>query len=270
MHERERVHCVPFQGASLFCDDLVVVVGIGVCNAAAAGRYTLEATFVERLERHEKGSQPRRLLRVNQLLAAPELACSNLVLHFGDHHRDDGPGLRCARGLWSHRAVTSSMSWATPRSSRPSLLGGSELSTSTIELKSRFGIDPKFAPHIDAFYSARNALTHGLGTVRPEDARQDNTLLLRWIAFEVKAHGEETGSVIPIRNLFGEVTTEPMSVMLQGVERRRAFKIGEKVSLSAQDLYEICLFMSVYCIPQTIAAFVDYLKEQQVDGAAAP
>jgi hypothetical protein len=66
------------------------------------GRYTLEAAFVERLERHEKGARPRHLLHVNQLLTAPELAGCNIVLHLGNHHRDNGPGPGCARDLGNH------------------------------------------------------------------------------------------------------------------------------------------------------------------------
>ena len=79
-----------------------MVVGIGVCDTTAARRYTLKAAFVERLERHEKGARSRHLLHVNQLLSTAVLASCNVVLHVGDHHRDNGPGLRCARDLGNH------------------------------------------------------------------------------------------------------------------------------------------------------------------------
>jgi len=45
-----------------------VVAGIGVCDAAAAGRYALEPAFVERFEKDQKGAWLRHLLRLDQLL----------------------------------------------------------------------------------------------------------------------------------------------------------------------------------------------------------
>ena len=42
------------------------------------------------------------LLRVDQLLTAAELTRGNVVLHFRDHHRDNGPWLGCARDLGDH------------------------------------------------------------------------------------------------------------------------------------------------------------------------
>ena len=67
-----------------------MVVGICVCDAAAAGRYTIEPTFVERLEKREKSAGPRHLLRINQLLTATELACGDEVLHIRYHHVGQG------------------------------------------------------------------------------------------------------------------------------------------------------------------------------------
>jgi hypothetical protein len=36
------------------------------------------------------------------LLAAAKLTGGNIVLHLGDHHWDNGPGLRCTRNLGNH------------------------------------------------------------------------------------------------------------------------------------------------------------------------
>ena len=66
------------------------------------GSHTVEPALVERLEKDQDGSRPRHLLRVDQLLAAAELAGGDEVLHAGDHHRDDRPGLRDAGGLGHH------------------------------------------------------------------------------------------------------------------------------------------------------------------------
>ena len=135
-------------------------------------------------------------------------------------------------------------------------------------LKKRFQIEPTFASDVDALWSARNALSHWLGIVRVEDAAADGTLALRWLAIEMNARGEETGSVIPLGKLFGVVTTEPMSIYIGTVKRERLHKVGDNIALSAQDLYEICMFMSAQVIPNTMAAFVKFLKDQGVDGAS--
>jgi hypothetical protein len=62
-------------------------------------------------------------------------------------------------------------------------------------LKQRFQIEPEFASHIDSLYHARNALTHGLGIVRANDVGADGSLVLRWLAFEMHAHGPDTKSL---------------------------------------------------------------------------
>jgi hypothetical protein len=133
-------------------------------------------------------------------------------------------------------------------------------------LKNRFQIEPEFASHIDALYSARNALTHGLGTVRAEDIGPDGTLVLQWLAFEMHARGEETDNVVPLRELFGKVTTEAMSLYIRAVERKLSYKVGDKIALTAQDLYEILFFMELHMIPKAMAAFAQFLKDQGVEG----
>jgi len=79
---------------------------------------------------------------------------------------------------------------------------------------------------------------------------------------------------MPIRKLFGVVTKEPMGIYLGAVKRELVFKTGEKVNLSAQDLYEICLFMSAQVIPTTISTFVAFLRSQEIpikeETASAP
>jgi hypothetical protein len=135
-------------------------------------------------------------------------------------------------------------------------------------LRETFQIVPEFAAHVDTFYAARNALTHGLGIVRPVDATE-GTLQLRWVALEIHGHGEETGSVVPMRKMFGVATTEPMRIRVDRVKRELSFKVGETLALSAQNLYEICLFMAAQVIPKTMAAFVEFLRAHEVEVATA-
>ena len=83
--------------------DQVVVAGIGVGDATAAGRHAFEPALVERLQEDQDGSRLGHLLRIDQLLAAAELAGGDEVLHLRDHHRDDRPRLRDA-GDFGHHA----------------------------------------------------------------------------------------------------------------------------------------------------------------------
>ena len=80
----------------------IVIVGIGIGDAAAARRHAVNAAFVERLQKREKRARPGYLLRFNQLLTAPNLAGGNVVLHIRHHHRDDRERLRDAGDLGNH------------------------------------------------------------------------------------------------------------------------------------------------------------------------
>src|SRR5262245_19295586 len=82
--------------ASLLRSDRVVIVGIGVGDAAAAWRYPVQSTGVERFKIRQKGAGPGHLLRIDQLLAAAELSGGDELLNVGDHHRNNGEGLRHA------------------------------------------------------------------------------------------------------------------------------------------------------------------------------
>src|SRR5262249_2312224 len=88
--------------AGLGGHDRVVVVGIGVSDAAAARRHAVEPALIERLEKYEKGARPRNLRCVDQLFAATKLASSDKILHIRDHHWDDGPGLRYTSSFGNH------------------------------------------------------------------------------------------------------------------------------------------------------------------------
>src|SRR5262245_9265078 len=105
MYERTGVHRVKnyaSEGAGVFCHDDVVVIGIGVGDAAAARRYIIDAAPVERLEEHQQRARPRHLLRVDELLATAELSGRDEVLDARDRHRDDGERLRHAGDLGDH------------------------------------------------------------------------------------------------------------------------------------------------------------------------
>src|SRR5262245_44209408 len=80
VHQAERIHDVKSEalhGTRLFRCDQVMVAGIGVGDASAAGGDPLEPAFEERLEMDQERAGPRDLLRIDQLLPAAKLAGGN-------------------------------------------------------------------------------------------------------------------------------------------------------------------------------------------------
>ena len=85
-----------------FADDHVVVVRIGIGDAAAARRHAFEPALVKRLEKDKKRARPRHLLRVESTARRRETGrrrCSPARRH---HHRDDRKWLGHAGDLRSH------------------------------------------------------------------------------------------------------------------------------------------------------------------------
>src|SRR5438093_12897254 len=73
VHKCERVNNMksdPPSGAGIFCDDRVMVAGIGISDATAPGRYIVDPTLVERLEKRQECAGARHLLDIDQLLPA--------------------------------------------------------------------------------------------------------------------------------------------------------------------------------------------------------
>src|SRR3954468_12266381 len=88
--------------AGVLCDNDIMVAGIDIGDTAAAGRYVIQPSVVERFEVSQQSAGPGHLLRIDQLLAAAKLAGSDEVLHIRDHHRDNRKRLGYARNLCRH------------------------------------------------------------------------------------------------------------------------------------------------------------------------
>lgn len=131
-------------------------------------------------------------------------------------------------------------------------------------LQEGFGITPKYPEALSAFHYARNALTHGLGYVRKDDCTEDGILRLKWLIMDVYGEGHETGDKTPFTEMVGKATTEPVSLMLEVKEKEKVFKLGEKVVLTAGDLWEICFFFQTQSIPSLIESFTIYLQESKI------
>src|SRR5712675_873718 len=71
----------------------VVVIGIEICNAAAAWRNIVEHALVERFEKNQDRARGTELRHVGQLIGLQDLAGGDDVLHACDHQRNNGHGL---------------------------------------------------------------------------------------------------------------------------------------------------------------------------------
>ncbi|MBM3653445.1 MAG: hypothetical protein FJX06_11490 [Alphaproteobacteria bacterium] len=131
-------------------------------------------------------------------------------------------------------------------------------------LLKRFRIAPDDADSIKSLYSARNALTHDLGIIKPERCWPGNLFHITWKTFDIFAQGEETGTIHTIPKLIGQKTLEPMVICGKAMMRERVFSIGSNMAFSQQDLWEICLFFSLFVIPSTRNGFVEFLKAEDV------
>jgi hypothetical protein len=104
-------------------------------------------------------------------------------------------------------------------------------------LRQEMGIDGGFSEHFETLTAARNALTHGTGTVRARDCTDGNELVITWRGLEVYFTGED--------GVRYRVGGEPREMQLREpletitVDRQRRWARGEKVELSAYDLAEI-------------------------------
>lgn len=104
-------------------------------------------------------------------------------------------------------------------------------------LREEMSIDGGFSQHFESLTAARNALTHGAGTVRVRDCTEGNELVITWRGLEVFFTGEDG-----VRYRIGD---EPTEIQLREplesvtVDREKRWKCGEKVELSAYDLVEI-------------------------------
>jgi hypothetical protein len=110
-------------------------------------------------------------------------------------------------------------------------------------LREEMGIDGGFSQHFESLTAARNALTHGAGTVRVRDCTDGNELVITWRGLEVYFTGDDG-----VRYRVGD---EPPETQLREplesvtVDREKRWACGAKVELSAHDLAEIS-FMAIH------------------------
>lgn len=133
------------------------------------------------------------------------------------------------------------------------------------ELEQRTGISPKGRAHIDSLYTARNCLTHGAGLVGENHTDDLGLLKLRWRAFEVfTEHPEFSGQELIGRQMLGITFSNGGEIKGRFVEREKLFHPGEKLRLTQQDLWEICHFFSMECIPSILDSTIEFANRHGV------
>ncbi|MGE0022572.1 MAG: hypothetical protein AB7S70_02950 [Hyphomicrobium sp.] len=136
-------------------------------------------------------------------------------------------------------------------------------------LSESFGVKTKHAESVSSLYEARNCLTHDFGNVTTKRVNHGDTLVLTWLALDMLAQGVETGQEIPLAHLIGQPTPEETNILMRSSERHRVLKVGEKLKLSQQDLWEICYFFNAHAIPSILSSFGDFLKVHGVPNTGA-
>lgn len=110
-------------------------------------------------------------------------------------------------------------------------------------LRQRFSVEPKHSRYIVSIARARNCLAHRRGIVGVEDLREDKELQVMWLGMDLFVE-TPTGE----KHYLNETPKEGIllpdggTVTMQFVERKRAFSLGAKLTLSTRDLAEICWF----------------------------
>lgn len=119
-------------------------------------------------------------------------------------------------------------------------------SNKTKRILERMGLPPDVA-ELNSISRARNALTHGAGRVRKDDAHDAGGLEISWKAVDLYLIDGDR-KVLLSGDPFEPIKVENEaggSVVMQMVQRKRRFEIGERVQLSSKDLAEICMFFNL-------------------------
>lgn len=128
-------------------------------------------------------------------------------------------------------------------------------------LEETFGMSFKHAHYLETLAKARNCLTHRLGIIGEKDCNTGNHFELRWRSFDLLAdipnQDEPLCLTLPIKEPV--YLRDGATIKMQFVDRTRQFAKGEKFTVSAKDLVEICHF-AIIASHDVITAVTDYAK----------
>ena len=116
-------------------------------------------------------------------------------------------------------------------------------------LEKEFGLTAPNSHFLATFWDARNCLTHRLGFVGREDLPEGgDALVVRWLGFEmwIKLEGEEP-RLLPLDLGEGIYAPNGGAVEVRVVERKKEFRLGERINLDAHELSEILVSAQQQC-----------------------
>lgn len=124
------------------------------------------------------------------------------------------------------------------------------------KLARQFGIATRFDTNVLGLNKARTCVVHRLGLVSALDVDDTGFLKVTFQHAKFVARGEETGQELVIDRP-GLVTTEDSMLELHFVDSERSFKVGERVTLQAHELYDtiITLWRFGLATAQAIEAY---------------
>lgn len=105
------------------------------------------------------------------------------------------------------------------------------------KLERQFGIATRFNENVLSLNKVRTCVVHRLGLVSELDADESGVLRVTFQHAKFVARGQETGQILVIDQP-GVVTTEDSMFELHFVANERCFKLGERVQLRANELYD--------------------------------
>lgn len=109
-------------------------------------------------------------------------------------------------------------------------------------LKSRFGLEisAEYQAIVSSLKDIRNCFAHSNGFVRQADGKDDGALRkFYWKTIHVFLKGVESGKESRIE--FNKSLEEACHVCMQIKEHCKSFKIGEQMTFSSSEVYEIAM-----------------------------
>ena len=132
-------------------------------------------------------------------------------------------------------------------------------------LRDRFNVKTSKEIYFKTINQVRNCITHRRGIVGVEDLGDKNCLRICWWALEpfiATPSGE-----IPINPQIPEggiYLKDGGTICLRVVEKEREFQLGEVIKLNPNDLYEICLLVTL-ATEDILKSTFDFLKSTGIE-----
>lgn len=134
------------------------------------------------------------------------------------------------------------------------------------KLEKAFGVNTPFNEHVLSINRARTCVVHRLGVVTAMDADQNGELKVTWRTTEMTAKDLVTGKETTI---IGPMMMEnESSIGMRFIDHTRAFKVGEHIKLTVQELYA-CI-VTFWAFAMSMAEAIQKLSQSRGLGPHEP